>query len=109
MLALRERPTLTRGIVPPPARIPGEEEIAALTIGGEVFLVDLGDYHLDGTTLGAVVRWDGSIGLEYVRYHNTTTFKTGERAGLYDVVPEDPKRLGESHGCVILGRVIQRD
>lgn len=107
MLALAERP-LTRGLMPPPARVPSEEEIAALTIGGKVFLVDLGNYHLDGLSLAAIVRWDGSIGLEYARWHDTTSFKSGERAGLYDVVP-DGNRIQESHGCVILGRVIERD
>lgn len=105
-IALRR---LTVGLPPTPKREPTEEEIMALTIGGEVFLVDLGDYHLDGMSLGAVVRWDGSIGLEYVRRAESKTFHTGERAGFYNVVPSSPSRSQESHACVILGKVINRD
>jgi hypothetical protein len=90
---------LTRGIVPPPDAT-DEEDIAAFTIGGRVILVDLSKRDLDGKSLALVIRWDGTIGLEYARAYDGGHKFGGDRSGMY------PRSKRESEGCIILGKVI---
>lgn len=97
----------TLALKPVPAHQPDpiQQNAAAFSIDGKIVLVDTADYELDGTALAAVVRFDGSIGLERARF-SEQKFWFGHRSGLYDKRDGSGMTLWSAKACVILGRVI---
>lgn len=95
-----------QGLVPPPSEPKAEESICAMTIGGEVILVDLDFDVLSGKEPCVVIRWDGSIGVEYARNTEKPDLM-GARTGFYYVPPSRPSIIEQSAGCTILGKVIR--
>ncbi|GEM_PF-2263674 len=84
---------------------PVQQNAAAFSIDGQIVLVDTADYELDGTVLAAVVRFDGSIGLEHARF-SEDKFWFGHRSGLYDKRDGSGMTRWVAKSCVILGRVL---
>lgn len=97
----------TQGLRPKPKAPSREEDICAMTIGGMVVLADLDFGILIGDVPCVVIRWDGSVGIEYPR-NTTKPDSMGERTGFYYIAPTKSYILEQSAACTILGRVIEQ-
>lgn len=83
-----------------------ERSLSVLSIEGRSVLVDTANYRLDGTQAAAVMRFNGSIGIEFAR-NTRDMFFGGVRGGLYDVDPTSAFKEERHLSCMIIGAVIE--
>lgn len=88
-LAFKDRGSVAS--VAAPRQTP-DDDIAAMVIGGEIVMIDTSDFSVDGTSLCAVILWDGSIALQFP----LTSGRTLGNAPAILGMASDPRTVGST-------------
>lgn len=96
---------LKQSYVAPSSAKTHDDDIAAMVIGGEIVMIDTADFSVDGTSLCAVILWDGSIDLQYPKLAHERSY-LGKRTGFFGKGERAANGSVHLYGCTILGKVV---